>query len=139
MVLEPLHETRLGLDSYSHCALAAADVNGDGAPELFVGTQAGGVISYGTRNRGTVTATKAEAARALALTIYPNPATTRATVETAVLTRVAVLDLAGRVVRAAGAAQRRHELELNGLAAGVYLVRAIGADGAAAVQRLAVE
>ena len=131
-------ETRLGLDFYSHCALAAADVNGDGAPELFVGTQAGGVISYGTRNR-TVTATKAEAARTLALTIYPNPATARATVETAASTRVSMLDLAGRVVRAADAPQRRHELELSGLAAGVYLVRAVGTDGAAAVQRLAVE
>ena len=131
-------EPRLGLDFYSHCALTAADVNGDGAPELFVGTQAGGVISYGTRNR-TVTATKAEAARALALSIYPNPATARATVETAAPTRISVLDLAGRVVRAGGAMQRRHELELTGLAAGVYLVRAVGADGAAAVQRLAVE
>ena len=132
-------ETRLGLDFYSHCALAAADVNGDGAPELFVGTQAGGVISYGTRNRGTATATKAESARALALTIYPNPATARATVETAAPTRVSVLDLAGRVVRVPGTAQRRHELELSGLAAGLYLVRAVGADGAVAVQRLAVQ
>ena len=132
-------ETRLGLDFYSHCALAAADVNGDGAPELFVGTQAGGVVSYGTRNRGTATATKTEAARALALRIYPNPATARATVETAAPTRVTVLDLAGRTVRVADAAQRRHELELSGLAAGLYLVRAVGADGTAAVQRLAVE
>jgi hypothetical protein len=132
-------ETRLGLDYYSHCALAAADVNGDGAPELFVGTQAGGVISYGTRNRATVTATKAEAARALALSIYPNPATARATVETAAPTHVSVLDLTGRVVRAGGTMQRRHELDLNGLAAGMYLVRAVGADGGAAVQRLAVQ
>ena len=130
--------SRLGADSYSHWALAAADVNGDGAPELFVGMQAGGVLSYGTRNR-TVTATKAEAARALALSIFPNPATARATVETAVPTRVSVLDLAGRVVRAAGASQRRHELELSGLAPGVYLVRAVGADGPATVQRLAVQ
>ncbi|MET4074641.1 T9SS type A sorting domain-containing protein [Hymenobacter sp. UYCo722] len=131
-------ETRLGRDFYSHCALAAADVNGDGAPELFAGTQAGGVISYGTRNR-TLTPTKTEAVRALALRIYPNPATARVTVETAAPTRTTVLDLAGRVVRPAGAVQRRHELELSGLAAGVYLVRAVGADGTAAVQRLAVE
>ena len=87
----------------------------------------------------TSTATKAEAARALALRIYPNPATARATVETATPTRVSVLDLAGRVVRTAGASQRRHELELDGLAAGLYLVRAVAADGTAAVQRLAVE
>ena len=131
-------DTRLGLDFYSHCALAAADVNGDGAPELFVGTQAGGVLSYGTRNR-TVTATKAEATRALALSIYPNPATARATVETVVPTRVTVLDLAGRVVREGSTSQRRHELDLSGLAAGVYLVRAVAIDGTAAVHRLAVE
>ena len=131
-------ESRLGLDGASHCALAAADVNADGAPELFVGTQAGGVLSYGTRNR-PATATRAEAARALGLSIYPNPARTRATVETAVPTRLTVLDLAGRVLRAAGASQRWHALELSGLAAGVYVMRAVGADGAAAVQRLAVE
>ena len=57
--------TRLGLDLYSHLGLATADLNADGAPELFVGTQAGGLLTYGTRNR-TVTATQPEAARALA-------------------------------------------------------------------------
>jgi len=128
--------TRLGLDLYSHLGLATADLNGDGAPELFVGTEAGGVLSYGTRNR-TVMATHSEAARALALSIFPNPATATATVETATPTRISVLDLTGRVVRAAGAAQRRHALHLSGLAPGVYLVRAEGAEGAA-VQRLLV-
>ncbi|MBU6119405.1 T9SS type A sorting domain-containing protein [Hymenobacter siberiensis] len=136
--LTALYEpTRLGLGDYSHYGLAAADINGDGAPELFIGIEAGGVLSYGTRNR-TVTATRTEAARALALSIYPNPATAMATVETALPTRVTVLDLTGRVVQAADAAQRRHTLSLTGLAAGVYLVRAEGTDGAAAVQRLLV-
>ena len=130
--------TRLGLDIYAHYGLAAADLNGDGAPELFVGTQAGGVLSYGTRNR-TVTAAQTPAARALALSVYPNPATATATVETAAPTRVTLLDLTGRVVRAAApAAQRRHAMSLAGLAAGVYFVRAEGADGSAAVQRLLV-
>ncbi len=131
-------ESRLGLGRESHCALAVADVNGDGAPELFVGTQAGGVLSYGTRNR-TATATQAAAARALGLSVYPNPARIRATVETARPTRLTLLDLTGRVVRPAGPALRQHLLELGGLAPGLYLVRAVGADGSTAVQRLAVE
>ncbi|WP_082684861.1 T9SS type A sorting domain-containing protein [Hymenobacter sedentarius] len=130
--------TRLGQEIYAHYGLAAADLNGDGAPELFVGTEAGGILSYGTRNR-TVTATQPAAARALALSIYPNPATATATVETATATRVTVLDLTGRVVQTVGAAQRRHSLNLVGLAPGVYLVRAEGADGSAAVQRLLVQ
>ena len=136
--LTALYEpTRLGLGDYSHYGLAANDLNGDGAPELFVGTEAGGLLSYGTRNR-TITATRTEAARILALSIYPNPATATATVETALPTRVTVFDLTGRVVQAADIAQRRHTLSLTGLAAGVYLVRAEGADGTAAVQRLLV-
>ena len=136
--LTALYEpTRLGLGDYSHYGLAANDLNGDGAPELFVGTEAGGLLSYGTRNR-TITATRTEAARILALSIYPNPATATATVETALPTRVTVFDLTGRVVQAADIVQRRHTLSLTGLAAGVYLVRAEGADGTAAVQRLLV-
>jgi hypothetical protein len=130
--------TRLGRDLYSHYALSAPDLNGDGAPELLVGTQAGGVLSYGTRNR-TVTAIRPEAAKALALNVYPNPATATATVETAALTRVTLLDLTGRVVLAATPALRRHALNLAGLAAGVYVVRAEGTDGSAAVKRLLVQ
>ena len=130
--------SRLGLGIYAHYGLATADLNGDGAPELFVGTEAGGILSYGTRNR-VVTAARTDAARALTLSIYPNPATATATIETALPTRITLLDLAGRVVQAAGLAQRRHALNLAGLAAGVYLVRAEGPSGAAAVQRLSVQ
>ena len=131
-------KNRLGKTIYTRYGLAAADVNGDGAPELFVGTQSGGVLSYGTRNR-MVTTTKSEAARALALSVYPNPATATATVETATPTSLTVLDLTGRVVQAVATPQRHHTLNLSNLAAGIYLVRATGANGAAAVQRLAVQ
>ena len=129
--------TRLGQTVYSHCALAAADLNADGTPELLVGLEAGGLLSYGTRNR-VATAARPEAVRALALSIYPNPTTATATVETALPTRLTVLDLSGRVVQTLGVAQRRHTLNLTGLAAGVYLVRAEGADGSTAVVRLLV-
>ena len=130
--------TQLGRENVSHTALATADLNGDGAPELFIGTQAGGILTYGTRNR-TVTAAQTPAARVLALSLYPNPATASVTVETAKPTRISLLDLSGRVVRTNATAQRRHTLDLTGLAPGVYLVRAQEADGAAAVQRLLVQ
>ncbi|GAA4367225.1 hypothetical protein GCM10023185_38920 [Hymenobacter saemangeumensis] len=129
--------TALGRGFSIHTNLAAADVNGDGAPELFLGLQTGGVLSYATRNR-SATGTRTEAARALALSVYPNPAAEAATVETAAPTRISLLDLTGRVLRAAGPAQRRHTLALSGLAPGIYLVRAEGSDGAVAVQRLMV-
>ncbi len=130
--------TRLGKDLYSHYGLATADLRGDGIPALFIGTEAGGVLSYGPRNR-VLTAARPAAASVLALHMYPNPATATTTVETAAPTRLSLFDLSGRVLRAPGPALRRHVLSLNGLAPGVYLVRAEGADGATAVQRLLVQ
>ena len=130
--------SRLGNTAFTHCGLSTADLNGDGAPELFVGTQAGGILSYGTRNR-VLTATHSQAVQLLALSIYPNPATASVAIETALPTRVAVLDLAGRVVLPAAASQRRHALRLAGLAPGLYLVQAEGADGSRATKRLLVQ
>jgi|SRR6476661_2284116 len=129
--------TALGKGYNVHTNLAAADVDGDGAPELFLGMQSGGVMSYGTRNR-FASSTRSEAARALALSVYPNPATAAAIIETATPSRIHLLDLTGRELRASGTAARRHTLDLTGLAAGIYLVRAEGSDGTVAVQRLMV-
>jgi len=128
----------LGHTLEARFGLAAADLNGDAAPELFVGMQAGGVLSFATRNRVLTATTPAERARALALSIYPNPATATATAETATPTRLTVLDLAGRIVLPASSSQVRHQLSLSGLAPGVYLVRAETAAGAVGVQRLLV-
>ena len=102
-----------------------------------MGLEAGGLLSYGTRNR-VATAARPAAPRALAPRVFPNPATAAATAETAVPTHLTLLDLTGRVVRAAGPAQRHHVLSLGGLAPGVYLLRAEGPGGTTAVQRLLV-
>ncbi|KAA9333446.1 T9SS type A sorting domain-containing protein [Hymenobacter busanensis] len=118
--------------------LTLADVNGDGAPEMFVGLQTGGMNVFGTRNR--VLSTKAAANATWALQVYPNPARATATVETGVPTRLTVLDLTGRRVRETTTAQRRHQLDLSGLSAGVYVVRVTSAtDGSIGMQRLVVE
>jgi hypothetical protein len=137
-VLGMLEESRFGnAGLHINNNLGAADINADGAPELFVGMEAGGILSYITRNR-TITATKSEAARALALSVYPNPAVATATIETAALTHYTLLDLTGRTLRRGDALARKHTLDLTGLAAGVYLVRAESSTGIAAVQRLLV-
>ncbi|PJJ54423.1 T9SS type A sorting domain-containing protein [Hymenobacter chitinivorans] len=116
--------------------LAAADVDNDGKPELFVGTEDGGVVALGVRS--AVLSTKGAVA-ALPLSVYPNPATTTATVQTPQPTRLTVLDVLGRPVRTAATLQVQHTLELRGLAPGVYLVRAETAKGQTGVQRLVVQ
>ncbi|MFD1468554.1 T9SS type A sorting domain-containing protein [Hymenobacter caeli] len=130
---------RLGQGPLVRYGLAAADLNADGVPELFVGTEAGGVSSYAVRRGAAVPTPTRPAAAALGLALYPNPARAQATAETAQPTRVSLLDLTGRRVRPADAPARQHLLNLSGLAPGLYLVRAEAADGSAAVQRLAVQ
>jgi hypothetical protein len=126
----------LGAHTPNHFALAAADVNADGSPELFIGTDAGGVLAAGTRNR--VLSTRPAAAQALPLSLYPNPAAAATTVETARPARLTLLDLTGRTVRTVPVPSRRHQLDLRGLAAGVYVVRCETPDGQLGVQRLVV-
>ncbi|GAB3637459.1 hypothetical protein GCM10027422_30490 [Hymenobacter arcticus] len=128
---------RLGHGYVLRFAAAAADLNQDGSPELYIGTETGGVISFLGRNR-TVLAARPSAASTLALSLYPNPAAQTATAQTAQPTRVRVFDLAGRLVRTESALLRTHSLDLSGLAPGLYVVQATAADGTATSQRLAV-
>ncbi|WP_139925473.1 T9SS type A sorting domain-containing protein [Hymenobacter sp. DG01] len=127
---------RLGTAALFHYALAAPDLTADGAPELFLGLEGGGVTSFVTRNRLITSQQTAQAT--LPLQVYPNPALTAATVEAAQPVRVTLLDLAGRVVRPATPPARQHRLDLTGLAAGIYLVRCQALTGETAVRRLEV-
>ncbi|OON67738.1 FG-GAP-like repeat-containing protein [Hymenobacter sp. CRA2] len=117
--------------------ITLADLTADGAPELVVGLETGGLLLYGTRGR--VLSTRSKAADALAVQVYPNPADNVVTVETPNAARVVLRDLLGRTVRQADAPQRRHQLRVEGLAAGVYLLEATDATGRRGVQRLTVK
>jgi hypothetical protein len=128
-------DAQLGAYAQNHFILAANDVDGDGGLELFIGMESGGVLAAAPRNR--VLSTRS-AVQDLPLALYPNPATTTVTVETPRATRLALLDLTGRTVRTDAALARRHEVDLRGLAAGLYLVRCESPDGQLGMQRLVV-
>jgi hypothetical protein len=132
---------RLGQGYTLRMAPAAADLNQDGTLELYIGTEGGGIVSYLPATR-TVLATQpaAQAAAALALSVYPNPAepTASITIETAQPTSLRLYDRTGRLVRQDNTAQRSRTLSLSGLAAGLYLVRATAPDGTVATSKLLV-
>lgn len=133
---------QLGHGSVLRFAPIAADLNRDGTPELYIGTEAGGIVSFLPGRRTVLATTPAVPTPPLApaLSVYPNPAgaTEAATVETAQLTSMRVLDLTGRLVRQDAAAARRRTLDLRGLAPGLYVVQATAANGTTATQKLTV-
>ncbi|MBT2558889.1 T9SS type A sorting domain-containing protein [Hymenobacter sp. ISL-91] len=118
---------------------AAADVNGDGVPELFLGQETGGISSFVGRG-GLITSSPAPVIRSgPEVRVYPNPATAQATVEATEPVRLTVLDLLGRTVRPQTRPARVHQVSVAGLAAGLYLVRCQNEAGTVRVQRLEVK
>jgi hypothetical protein len=117
-------------------APAVADVNQDGSPELYLGLEAGGVLSFGTRSRVLSTPS---AATTLPLQVFPNPATTTVSVEAPRPVRLTLLDIMGRTMRQQSVPARTHTLSLSGLAPGIYLIRCETAKGEQAVKRLVVK
>jgi Secretion system C-terminal sorting domain/FG-GAP-like repeat len=117
--------------------LSLADLNGDGAPELIVGTNAGGLLLYA--GTGRVLSSRSKAAQTLQLQVYPNPAQDQVNVETPNPSRVVVRDLLGRVVQQDNVLLRRRLLNLAALSAGVYLLEATDANGLRGLQRVQVK
>ena len=134
-------DVRLGKGLIMHYAPVVADLNQNGTPELYIGTEGGGIVSFLPGSR-TVLATHPaiEAAAALALSVYPNPADPLATItiETAQPTSLRLYDLTGRLVRQETTAQRSRTFSLSGLATGLYVVQATTAEGTIATSKLMV-
>jgi hypothetical protein len=133
---------QLGRGTLLHYAPTAADLNQDGAPELYIGTETGGVVSYLTgRQTPLATAPPITTAPVAALSVYPNPAspTDAIIVETAQPTSLRLLDLTGRLVRQDATPQRTRTLDLRGLAPSLYVVQATATDGTTTTQKLLVK
>jgi hypothetical protein len=136
------YAAQLGSGTLLHYAPTAADLNQDGTPELYIGTETGGVVSFLPVRRSVLATqppTSPEAAAALR--VYPNPAspTEVVTVETAQPTSLRVLDLTGRLVRHDATLQRTRTLDLRGLAPSLYVVQATTLNGATTTQKLLVK
>jgi hypothetical protein len=124
-----------------HYAPLAADLNQDGRPELYIGTETGGIVSYLPGTQAVLaTQTSTAAAQALTLRVYPNPAggTEGSIVETAQPTSLRLFDLTGRLVQQDPTLLHRRRITVAHLVPGFYLVQATAANGTATTQKLLV-
>ena len=128
-------ESRWGLRTW----WAGADIFGTGNPALVVGNAQGGVYLLANSNGSSPSPPESEA---LLLTVFPNPATPDHEVKIRVNqpAQLLVFNLLGQLVNQEAQInpQALYRLDQRGLAAGVYLLKAIGPQGKTAVQRLVV-
>ena len=128
----------LGSGASNRLTPAAADLTGDQRPELFMGLESGGLLLYGQRGGAVLVTAPPRPAVGTDLQIFPNPATATATVRAAEPVRVALFDLTGRQLSRTATLARTQQLNLQELAAGVYIVQAETADGQRTTRRLVV-
>jgi hypothetical protein len=101
-------------------------------------TPQGTIMMRPVLNNNVITAT-APARDAAAFALYPNPSSGSVTVEGPAFVRATVLDALGRTAWEQPASQQgQRQLALNGLPAGVYIVRLALADGSTATCRLVI-
>jgi len=133
---------QLGRGTLLHYRPTAADLNQDGTPELYIGAETGGIVSYLPVQR-TVLATQpvVPPTTLAALSVYPNPAspTEAVTVETAQPTSLRLFDLTGRLVRYDATTRLTRTLDLRGLAPSLYVVQATTLGGTITTQKLLVK
>jgi hypothetical protein len=135
-LLQSYGEGRLG----RRLALAAADLTGNNYPELVVGSQAGGLLLF--YQHGVPLSIPREEPPTLLQKwrLFPNPATETVLIESPEEVQVTVFDASGRLVfRSAGPFRSRHQVPVEGMRPGLYLVRITNAAGRAAGKSLVIQ
>lgn len=114
----PGGETPVSLQLGGSITLAAADLDGDRIPEIVAGSQGGGLVLLGQESADTPPLEE------LSLRIYPNPARGWFRVESREEVIVFIRNAAGQLVKESGSTFRKlHEIEVQDLATGLYLVQ----------------
>jgi hypothetical protein len=133
---EAFGPSRLG----SSLALAAADLNADGLPEIIAGTRGGGMYYLGQQARGVLNNPDEPAEEPLQLILYPNPATRRVTIQSPENITYTVFNLAGqRVTQEQTQLAKKHEVNVSGLRPGMYIVRVQNQNGKQTGHKLVIQ
>jgi hypothetical protein len=114
-------------------SITLGDVNNDGYPDAFIGNFAGGLSFYKGAPPPMKTSVAAPPFEAFSLQVFPNPANDRLYIRipsNTVIQSVSIYDRIGRCcIRTNMEREAATEIDIVGLAPGVYILRIITANG----------
>ncbi len=108
----------------SHSAIAVADLNHDGLPDMICGNLGGGLEYFEGKLPLAVNIQKVDKSTHFEVSVYPNPASDRITiVSDAEIQQVVVFDVFGRTITQKAGSQKSLEIDIKNKPSGFYFLQ----------------
>jgi hypothetical protein len=131
----PVYSTAANLWDGGKCAFALADINNDNQPEMILGNLSGGIAYFSSDtllNDTSITNTLNN--KQTNFSIYPNPASSKITIESSEIGIVKIINLLGKTIYKARKSSYLTEINTSQFAKGIYILQLNGMSSKVLIQ-----
>ena len=133
----PVNSTAANLWDGGKCAFALADINNDNQPEMILGNLSGGIAYFSSDtllNDTTTIPTNTQNNKQANFSIYPNPASSKLTIESSEIGIIKIKNLLGKTIYKVRKNNYQHEINTSNLANGIYILQLNGMSSKVLIQ-----
>ncbi|MDB9910503.1 T9SS type A sorting domain-containing protein, partial [Flavobacteriales bacterium] len=133
----PVNSTAANLWDGGKCAFALADINNDNQPEMILGNVSGGIAYFSSDtllNDTTTIPTNTQNNKQANFSIYPNPASSKLTIESSEIGIIKIKNLLGKTIYKVRKNNYQHEINTSNLANGIYILQLNGMSSKVLIQ-----
>ena len=131
----PVYSTAANLWDGGKCAFALADINNDNQPEMILGNLSGGIAYFSSDTLLNDTSTTNTLNNKQAnFSIYPNPASSKITIESSQMGIIKIINLLGKTIYKARKSSYLTEINTSQFAKGIYILQLNGMISKALIQ-----
>jgi hypothetical protein len=131
----PVYSTAANLWDGGKCAFALADINNDNQPEMILGNLSGGIAYFSSDtllNDTSITNTLNN--KQTNFSIYPNPASSKITIESSEIGIIKIINLLGKTIYKARKSSYLTEINTSQFAKGIYILQLNGMSSKVLIQ-----
>jgi len=133
----PVYSSAANLWDGGKCAFALADINNDNQPEMILGNLSGGIAYFTSDtllNDTTTIPTNTQNNKQANFSIYPNPASSKLTIESSEIGIIKIKNLLGKTIYKVRKNNYQHEINTSNLANGIYILQLNGMSSTVLIQ-----
>ena len=131
----PIYSTTTNLWDGGKCAFSLADINNDNQPEMILGNLSGGIAFYSSDSLLNDTIpTNTLSNKQTNLRIFPNPTSSKITVESNEIGIIKIKNLLGKIIYKAKKSNYILEINISQFANGIYILQLNGTSTKVIIQ-----